>query len=299
MLQKSADAKARQPQVEHVLALDNSRGSVVRLSKHQWRVGAAGFAILGLMLACAAIYPEIRTPTGPPPNTEAPRPPPPDDYVYLYLKAARVPSQTRDGRKWGGGEGLPSTYAILFLDGTEIARTSVQPNTLEPTWPDQKKANYKVEEKTRLRIEVWEDHGLFPHPICLTEVQNLPNYLDAGETEINCEGGAELTLAVEPAHARWGLGFYYELRTTSAYVTRVIAASSAGRAGLKPGDQILSIMGHSVAKIDNGELQSLIRSNSTTGIRLKVSSNNGPPRKVYLKDEAIYPLVDDGIPLNQ
>ena len=133
-------------------------------------------------LGCAAIYPEIDTPIGPPPNAESPSPPPPDDYVFLYIKGARLPSQTRDGRKWGkGGDGFPSPYAILFIDGTEINRTAVEENTLEPTWPNQKKANYQMPSKRQLRVEVWDDHGLFPHPICVKEIHNLPSYVDMGE----------------------------------------------------------------------------------------------------------------------
>ena len=271
----------------------------MELLKQKWGIGGVGIALLGLSLGCGAIYPEISTPIGPPPNTDSPKPPPPDDYVFLYIKSARMPSQTRDGRKWGkGGEGLPNPYAILSIDGTEITRTAVEENTLRPTWPNQKRANYKMLSKTRLRIEIWDDHGLFPHPICLKEVQDLPNFLDMGEAEIDCDGGAQITFGVEPAHPRWGLGFYFELRSSTAYVTRVIAASAAGRAGLKPGDQILSIMGKAVAQIDSGEVESLIRSNSTTGVELKISSSEGSAREVKLKDEAIYPLVDDSIPVN-
>ena len=264
-----------------------------------WGISGVCAAALMNCLGCAAIYPEIDTPIGPPPNAETPSPAPPDDYVYLYIKSARMPSQTRDGRKWGkGGEGLPNPYAILFIDGTEINRTAVEENTLQPTWPNQKKANYQMPSKRRLRVEVWDDHGLFPHPICLKEMQNLASYVDIGEAEIDCDGGAHITLGVEPAHAVWGLGFYFALGNSTAYVTRVIAASAAGRAGLKDGDQILSIMDRRVAEMEGGEIQSLIRSNSATGVEIGISAAPGPSRFVTLKDEAIYPLVQDHIPLN-
>jgi hypothetical protein len=267
------------------------------LIKHRKHGVWAAVALLGLV-GCGAIYPEIETPIGPPPNAQSPSPPPPSDYLCIYLKSARLPAFTRDGRKWGkGGLGLPSPYAILFIDGTEVTRTAVQDDTLEPTWPNQKKANYKMPSKRRLRIEIWDDHGLFPHPICLKEIGDLPSYADIGEAELECSGGAMVTLGVEPAHARWGLGFYFELRTSSAYVTRVIAESSAGRAGLKPGDQLVAIMDRPVSQMESGEAQSLIRSNSSTGVKLKVTSEGGETREVTLKDEAIYPLVDDHVPL--
>jgi len=258
------------------------------------------FAALWLMtcVACAAIYPEVNTPILPPPNDDAVKPPPPDNYVCVYLKGARIPAQMRDGRKWGKDEGYPSPYAILSLDGNELSRTEVEPDTLEPTWPNQKKSNYKIVGKSRLKIEIWDNHGLIPHPLCVREVLNVQGYADVGETELDCGGGTIMTLAVEPAHARWGLGFFYELRSSAASVTRVIAASAAGRVGLSPGDEIVSIMGHATSQLDTGQVQSLIRSNSTTGLKLKVSTGGGAPREVTLKDEAIYPLAEDKIPLN-
>ena len=217
------------------------------MPKSIWAILTISGALAIAATGCAAIYPEITLPIGPPPNAETPSPEPPRDYVFLYIKGARMPAETRDGRKWGkGGEGLPNPYAILFIDGTEITRTAVENNTLHPSWPNQKKANYRMPSKSRLRVEIWDDHGLFPHPICLKDVLNLPSYIDSGEDEVECDGGATVTLGVEPAHARWGLGLYFELRATTAFVTRVIAASAAGRAGLKPGDQILSIMGEDV-----------------------------------------------------
>jgi len=246
-------------------------------------------------VACAALFPEVETPIGPPPNADAVKPPPPDNYVCLYVKGARLPSQMRDGRKWGKGNGYPSPYAVLFIDGEEVNRTEVEPDTLEPTWPRQKKANFKLLSKTRVKIEIWDDHGLFPHPICVREVVNLTNYVDIGESELDCDGGAHVTLAVEPAHARWGLGFYFDVHDASASVTRVIAASSAGRAGVKKGDQILAIMGYPITKIELGEAQSLIRVNSVSGVKLRISSQDGAPRDITLKDEAIYPLMQDHI----
>jgi len=256
----------------------------------------SGLCILA-SVACAAIYPEIETPIGPPPNEDAVKPSPPDGYVCLYVKAARLPSQTRDGRKWSKGNGYPSTYAILSIDGEEVYRTEVEPNTLEPSWSSEKKANFKLVSKSRVKIEIWDDHGLFPHPICLREVLSVPNYVDLGEAELDCEGGAHVTLAVEPAHARWGLGFFFEVHNGGASVTRVIPASSAGRAGLESGDEILEVMGRPLPQLQVGEAQSLIRSNSTTGINLLVSTHGAAPRKVRLKDEAIYPLVRDHIPI--
>jgi len=249
---------------------------------------------------CAAIYPEVSTPIGKPPNENSVKPEPPDDYVYLYFKSARMPPKTRDGRAWGKEkDSLPSPYAILFMDGVELFRTQVESNTLEPTWPEQKKANYRVRDDTKLKVEIWDDHGLFPHPICQKEIRRVSSYTDIGEVEVDCSGGGSFVLAIEPAHALWGLGLYYELQTSSVAVSRVIEASPAGWAGLKPGDQILEIMDEPVSKLDSGQIQSMIRVNASKGLELKVRTGEGAPRKVTLKEAAIYPLAEEKVQTTQ
>jgi hypothetical protein len=266
----------------------------------KWGKSFAG-VLLGLVaMGCAAIYPEVSTPIGQPPSGSTLKPEPPDDYVYLYFKSARMPSHTRDGRAWGSAkDSLPSPYAILYIDGTEIWRTEVESNTLEPTWPNQKKENYRIDAKTKLKVEIWDDHGLFPHPICQKEIKKLSNYIDVGEVEVDCTGGASFLLAVEPAHAMWGLGFYYELRTTSVMISRVIAASPAGWAGLKPGDYIVEIMGKPISQLDSGQVQSAIRVNAGSGLTMKVRTGDSAPRQVEIKEAAIYPLAAEKVQLAQ
>jgi hypothetical protein len=265
-----------------------------------WGNSFAGVVVGMLGLGCAAIYPEISTPIEKPPNASAVKPEPPDDYVYLYFKSARLPTTTRDGRPWGKNkDSLPSPYAVLFMDGTEISRTEVESNTLEPTWPNQKKANYRIKGDTRLRVEIWDDHGLIPHPICQKDIRKLTNYIDIGEIEVDCDGGASFELAIEPANALWGLGLYYALGTSSVVVSRVIAASAAGWAGLKEGDQILAIMGKPVSQLDNGQVQSLIRVNASTGLKLKVRGADGSNRTVTLKEGALYPLAEEKVRVGQ
>jgi hypothetical protein len=265
-----------------------------------WGKALAG-VLWGLMsIGCSAIYPEVSTPIGAPPHADSVKPEPPDDYAYLYFKSARMPAHTRDGRPWGKDkDSLPSPYAILFIDGTEISRTEVEPNTLEPTWPNQKKENYRVSGKTKVKVEIWDDHGLFPHPICQKELKKITNYTDVGEVDVDCSGGASFLLAVEPAHPLWGLGFYFELRTTSVVISRVIAASPAGWAGLKPGDRILEIMGKQVSQLDSGQVQSAIRVNASSGLTMKVRTGDEAPRKVDIKEAAVYPLADEKVQLAQ
>src|SRR5258706_15147053 len=99
--------------------------------------------LLGL-LGCGAVYPQLGTPVRTPPAGITLAPPPPEDLVFVKFAGAVIPSKTRDGRSWDSvGGSLPDAFAKLFVDGQVILETPVQSNTLTPTWPDQRKANYR------------------------------------------------------------------------------------------------------------------------------------------------------------
>ena len=56
--------------------------------------------------ACAAVFPEVKTPLKTLDEGSELAPPPPDDLLYLYVQSADIPEKTRDGRGWDavGGE---------------------------------------------------------------------------------------------------------------------------------------------------------------------------------------------------
>lgn len=247
---------------------------------------------------CAAIYPEIATPVGKPPGSGEVTPAPPDDYALVYVKSATIPRTTRNGRPWGDGkDSLPSSYAVFFIDGQEVYRTDVARDTMEPTWPTQKKANYRLKDETKLKFEIWENHGLLPHPICDKELKKPANFIESGEVQVSCPGGASFTIAIEPAKPLWGLGLFYELQSTAVMISRVIPASSAGRAGIKAGDRIIEIMGHPIGELDDGQVQTLMRVNAARGLSLTLQKGQQNPRKVTIKESALYATVDDRIDL--
>ena len=98
-----------------------------------------------------------------------------------------------------------------------------------------------------------------------------------------------MKLTVEPAHPRWGLGFYYELRTTGAAITRVLAESPASRAGLKTGDELIELDGKPVAKMEGGDVQSQVNANAQVGIEMLVKPSKGDERRVTVKEGVVYP----------
>jgi hypothetical protein len=261
------------------------------------RFAAAATAALAFC-GCSTVYPEIATPVRPAPAGLLANPPPPGDMFFLGFERATIPQQTRDGRQWDRfGGGAPDPFGILFVNDVELFRTPVQADTLEPTWPDQKKANYRLPTAAKVRVELWDANPINNHPICVKELRRIEEEATEGRLEVDCNSGARVVLVVEPAHPRLGLGFWYELRVQQVFVTRTLAESPAARAGLERGDQILEIQGKDVAQMEEGEAQSRINANSRMGVTLKVERADGSTAEVLLKDGPIYPAADEDVKL--
>ena len=246
--------------------------------------------------ACGAVYPEIGTPVRSP-GTRHLEPPPPEDLVFLKFANAVIPSRTRDGRNWDSvGGSKPDPFAKLIIDEKEILVTPVQANTLNPTWPDQKVGNYRLPRNVPVRVELWDSNPINNHPICVESINNiLGEASNEQNLELRCDSGASIELVVQPAHAKFGIGLYYELGTYDIRVTRVVSESPAARANLKRGDQLLKIQGRDVKDMDPETARSLINSNVSSGVTLAVKHADGSLQDVTLKDGPMYPAIDEEI----
>ena len=263
-------------------------------------VGLLGWGAALSLLGCGAVYPQLETPVRTPPGHVTLAPPPPDDLLFLKFGGAVIPTRTRDGRSWDSvGGSLPDAFAKLFVDGHVILETPVQSNSLSPSWPEQRKANYHVRMGAPVRVELWDSNPINNHPICVAEVPDLHSEVSTeGSFLVSCSSGAELRLVVQPAHGKLGLGLFYELRREEVAVTRVLRESPAARAGLVIGDQLLKIQGKPVKSMADGEAQSLINANAATGISLLVRKRDKSEVEISLKEGAIYPMVDEGVPVD-
>ncbi|MET0591684.1 MAG: PDZ domain-containing protein [Polyangiaceae bacterium] len=255
-----------------------------------------GFALVfaAEMLACSAVYPELQAPFRTARGNEAE--PPPPGLKWIAFKGATVPETTRDGRRWGGDltKGGPDPYAILYVNGKPLIKTPTHPNTLQPTWPDGPAGNFHIDPNDRFRVELWDSNPINDHPIGIREFKELTEDEERrGEIDLECDTGARVRVALEPAHARLGLGFYYELRVGEVFVTRVYKESPAGRSGLKPGDQILTLENRPVAEMKKGEVQSLINTPHLEGLPAKIRHAGGQEATVTLKEGAIYPFYSE------
>jgi hypothetical protein len=255
-----------------------------------------GMALVVLAASCSAVYPEVSAPVRVAPAGRELAPPPPEDLLFITFKSAEIPERTRDGRKWDSiGGSLPDPFAKLFINDKVLITTPVHSNTLKPTWPEQKRANYRIAKGSRAKLELWNSNELTNHPICIKRLEDLHDAATNGQLDVMCDSGARLTLTVERAHARMGLGLYYELRTEAVFVTRVIGESPAAREGLSRGDEILRIQGKEVKTMDEGEAKSLINTHAAGGVLLTIRRADGSVKDVTIKDGPMYPLVDENI----
>jgi hypothetical protein len=260
-----------------------------------FRLASHGGALGVLLAACAAVYPELQTPVRSAEGRQVEAAP--SGLRWIAFKGATVPSETRDGRKWGGdlGKAAPDPYAVLYLNGKRLLKTPAQGGTLTPTWPDGPAGNFRIQKGDRFRVELWDSSALNDHPIGFKDVGSFDASVDEnGEADIECDSGAHVRIAFEPAHPRVGLGFYYELRIGEVFVTRVYEESPAGRAGIKPGDQILALGDKAVSSLNSGEIQTILNMPQTTGLAARVRhKGDGQEVTVALKEGAIFPLFSE------
>jgi hypothetical protein len=245
--------------------------------------------------ACSAVYPELSTPVRNVPAGYRFDPPAPDDLLYVTFEKATIPARTRDGRDWDStGGSLPDAFAKLMVDKVARVTTPVQSNSLQPTWPNQKRGNYRIPKGAEIVVELWDSNPINDRPICLERVRDLHDAaLGEGRLEVSCESGAYVVLQVEPAHGQIGIGLSYELRTDEVFVTQVLRESPAARAKVYKGEQILRIMGEPTHNMDEKRVRSLMNANASTGLKLTLKDKLGREREIELRDGPIYASLDE------
>jgi hypothetical protein len=265
------------------------------------RLGAAVAVagVLATLSGCPAVYPELGTRTTKVPSDRPVEPPPPDDLRWMRVLSAEVPPHTRDGREWSRTGRLPDPYAKLLVNGEEIFRTPVESGTLKPTWPNGPRGNFRITPDDRLRVEVWDKNPINDKPIGVRDIGRPSEEARiARQIRVEIEGGGEVILAFEPAHAVLGLGLWYELRNDACFVTRLLEQSPAARAGLEKGDEILRLAGKNVKATTPDDVQSLWNAVPMAGISVTVRHASGATQEVLLKEGPIYPLFSQFGPVD-
>ena len=253
-----------------------------------------GLLALVVMTGCAAVYPEIGTRLSAVHADQKLDPPPPAELRWVRFVSARVPEKTRDGRPWSAAFGkLPDPYAKLLVNGKEIIRTPVQADTLAPTWPNGPHGNFKIGVDDKVRVELWDATPTNDQPIGIRELGRITQEeLEDRKINAELEGNAEVSLAIEPAHAMTGLGLWYEVRTSTVFITRLLDGSPSKRAGIGPGDEVVSLAGRAVKQLNVDEIRSLFNAVPLDGLALGLRKPTGTTLDVKLKEGPIYPPFD-------
>jgi len=111
--------------------------------------------------------------------------------LYIDFVKAEIPARTRDGREWDSLGGSPADpFAKLIVNDREIIKTPIQSNTLAPTWPDQKRANYRISTDATVRVEIWDSNTLNNHRFASRSFANLTSRRDDTH-DVDCSSGAQ------------------------------------------------------------------------------------------------------------
>jgi hypothetical protein len=247
-------------------------------------------ALLG---ACAAVFPELSTRFDKAPAVGTLDPPPPEDRHFVRVVKGRVPPRARDGRTWDQAFGsLPDPYVRVFVNDKELMKTKPASDTLEPAWDASQGANYAIQVGDKVEVQLWDSNPLNDGIIGKKEFRLEAEQLGS-DLDLELSGECGVTMAVLPAKAVWGAGFWYELRRGGARVTRVVDASPASRAGLQKGDEIVMLDGKPIETQSVDEVRSTLGAIPTEGVPLTLRHPDGTTLQATVKEGPIYPLFSD------
>jgi hypothetical protein len=246
------------------------------------------------MSGCGAVYPELGTSMSPMPAGVPVEPPPPEGRYYFEVVRAVMPSRTRDGRDWVQAFGSPpDPYVKVFLEDKELWRTSSVRDSMEPSFEGSPSGNVDIVLGSELRIELWDAGALHDHPIGVKKLRVQAEMIDAAEQAIELPAGGTVYLKLAPARPVWGVGLWYDLRKSSAKLTRVLDGSPAWRAGLRKGDRILAIDGQSTDALGADDIRSRLNAIPAAGLKLDVQHADGSTLQAVLKEGPMYIRRDE------
>ncbi len=217
-------------------------------------------------------------------------PPPPNDLYWIAFASADIPARTKGGQLWDEVGGWPDPIAKLFVDGKEAMRAPVVTDRLKPIWKSPH-GNLQIDPGSTLRVELEDEDAVRNLPIGHAE-SGPPALADLSEGMMRFDLGSrtELVLKVEAAHGMLGLGFDYSFVAGITLIKKVMRHSPAGRAGVRVGDQIVSIGDRRLDGLKSRAVRSAVNSIGSIPTTFIVKHQDGPTEALKINVGPIYPL---------
>lgn len=217
----------------------------------------------------------------------------PANVHSLRIVSARVPEQGRGARSWDDDGGLPDPMVRIYRDDELIYESSVEEDTLRPAWDERIPRNFYARPDATYRFEVWDNDDIGADPIGIRTSHGLPpNVVEGAETRLLMESGATLVLQLERPQGHRGIGItLYELRPEALVVLEVETHSPAGRAGIVPGDEILTIGEQSVRAMGQQRAAGALSMAAERHQTLVIRDIRGETRNIELDNEPTWLLL--------
>jgi membrane-associated protease RseP (regulator of RpoE activity) len=193
----------------------------------------------------------------------------PSDLWHLVLVDAEMPQRQRSGLAWDQDGTGPDAFLRLVIEGRKVWESESVEDQTHPRWNASPPNNLAFDRTVKVRIELWDSDGVTSDPIGIYEGRALADAIIGADTIIKLEGGATLTLRLEPPlpHVGTGVGLY-ELRRDALFVLDVLPNSPASRAGMRVGDRITAIDGRTIDELGAKRAESALSMAAQQGSEL-------------------------------
>ncbi len=220
-------------------------------------------------------------------------PPPPPTVLHIRPLAAVIPSRTAGGKLWDDVGGWPDVFVVLKVNDKEVMRSEVVTDSLKPKWAHDG-GNFEIPARAQLQIDVFDADALKDIPVGTARFSSpTREELASGELEIDIGRRGLVRLAIGEAHALIGLGFDYLFVKDQLLARQVLKHGSAGRAGMRVGDEIVSIAGRKVKAMGPKDVKSAFNAVPVKGLHVVVRHEGGTTQSMTLMEGAAYPLYGE------
>ena len=228
--------------------------------------------LLALGLAASCAYPRFHTALS---AAEAgPSVATPNGVVRIRFQGAEIPPTDGD-RQWDDDGTGPDSYVRIYRDDELLFESEPAPNAIRPNF-DFTTPNLYLPTSSRVRIELWDDDGVRqPASISAWTGRGLPPMaLRDADAHLTMDRHALLNFRVIAPTVERGVGILeFEARSDRLVVLEVVRFSPAGRAGLRAGDEIVSIGERAIADMSTAEAQSALSMASSRRASVRYERN--------------------------